>query len=72
MYKYTIIFIGILLLVSFTKKQEEVVYICNGPSSQKYHYTKSCRGLKRCSTKIYKVSLEEARNRQRTLCGYED
>ncbi|KAA1245876.1 hypothetical protein [Aquimarina sp. RZ0] len=48
------------------------VYICKGPRSKKYHHRKNCRGLKRCSTRIYKVCLKEATNKGRTLCGWED
>jgi hypothetical protein len=48
------------------------VYICKGPSSKRYHYKKNCRGLKSCSTKIYEVSLSEAKELKRTLCGWED
>ncbi len=48
------------------------VYICKGPTSKRYHYNKSCRGLNSCSTKIYKVSLSEAEEIGRTLCGWED
>lgn len=48
------------------------VYICNGPKSKKYHLTENCRGLKNCSTEIEKVSVEDAKKKGRTLCGYED
>ncbi|MEP3211160.1 MAG: hypothetical protein ABJN95_18375 [Maribacter sp.] len=48
------------------------VYICKGKGSKKYHYTKSCRGLSRCSTKVYEVSLKKAKEMGRTLCGWED
>jgi hypothetical protein len=48
------------------------VYICKGPGSKKYHYKKTCRGLKSCSTKTYEVSLSKARELKRTLCGWED
>lgn len=48
------------------------VYICTGPKSKRYHYKKSCRGLKKCSTDIYKVSIKEAKEEGRTLCGWED
>lgn len=47
------------------------VYICKGPNSKRYHYKKSCRGLKSCSTKLHEVSLTEARDIGRTLCGWE-
>jgi len=48
------------------------VFICKGPSSKRYHLIKGCRGLKNCSTRIYEVSLSEAKEIGRTLCGYED
>lgn len=48
------------------------VYVCNGKSSKRYHYKKSCRGLSNCRSSISKVSLEEAKRRGRTLCGWED
>jgi len=48
------------------------VYICKGPSSKRYHYKKTCRGLNACSTKIYEVSLSSAKELKRTLCGWED
>lgn len=51
---------------------ETNVYICKGKGSKKYHYTKSCRGLSRCSTKIYEVPLKKAKEMGRTLCGWED
>ncbi|GHC48082.1 hypothetical protein GCM10008083_09230 [Ulvibacter litoralis] len=48
------------------------VYICKGPSSKKYHYKKDCRGLSNCSTDVYPVSLSDAKQFGRTLCGWED
>ena len=60
-----------LLIVGFTLAETDV-YICKGPQSKRYHLTKSCQGLKNCSTEIYKVSLSEAKKLERTLCGFED
>lgn len=51
---------------------DSFVYICKGKYAKKYHYNEYCRGLSNCSTKIYKVSLSEAKGMNRTLCGYED
>lgn len=51
---------------------ETKVYICKGKSSKRYHYDKYCRGLSNCSTKTYEVSLSEAKELGRTLCGWED
>ena len=51
---------------------ETEVYVCTGPSSKKYHYSNSCRGLSRCSKSIVKVKLSKAKEMGRTLCGWED
>lgn len=51
---------------------DTTVYICNGPYSKKYHYKSSCRGLGSCSTAVEKVTLQQAREKGRTLCGHED
>ncbi|RMA66558.1 hypothetical protein BXY75_0985 [Ulvibacter antarcticus] len=48
------------------------VYICKGNYSKKYHYAKNCRGLSNCSTDIYAVTLSDAKQIGRTLCGWED
>lgn len=61
-----------LLFFTSTSFKDDHVYICKGKGSKKYHYTKSCRGLSRCSTKIYEVTLKKAKEMRRTLCGWED
>ncbi|MFD2586135.1 hypothetical protein ACFSQJ_04295 [Croceitalea marina] len=67
------IFIAFLLLpIFFTGTTETNVYICKGKGSKKYHYRKSCRGLSRCSTKVFEVTLKKAKEMKRTLCGWED
>ena len=71
----------VLLLLSFfclsfvdsekkeTKKTTvEYVYICNGPSSKKYHKTENCRGLTNCSTKKEKIDKNSAIKKGRTAC----
>ena len=45
------------------------VYICTGPQSKKYHATKDCRGLNKCSEDIISVSLEKAKSMGRGPCG---
>jgi hypothetical protein len=64
------------LVASFTfatsSSPSSSVYICNGPASKKYHLKEDCRGLDRCSTKIEKVTLEQAKEKGRTICGYEN
>lgn len=74
MKKSKAIFIGGLLflfLSSFSFNVSEV-YICKGPKSKRYHYKKDCRGLSNCSTDTYSLTLSEAKNLGRTLCGWED
>ncbi|EAR16466.1 hypothetical protein RB2501_06190 [Robiginitalea biformata HTCC2501] len=61
-----------LLLISGGSDDFGDVYICKGPQSKRYHLKASCHGLSRCSTQTYKVTIEEARELGRTLCGYED
>lgn len=63
---------GSLFLSNTSSSPYRDVYICKGPQSKKYHLTPSCRGLTRCSTSTFKVSIEEARGIGRTLCGWED
>lgn len=74
MIKSKILFFGGLLYLTTTSFTLSVtdVYICKGPSSKKYHYKKNCRGLSNCSTEIETVSLSDAKDIGRTLCGWED
>lgn len=48
------------------------VYVCDSEGGKKYHYTKNCRGLSNCEHTIIKVTLSEAKERGKTLCGWED
>ena len=59
----------ILFLIPFLISTE--VYICNGGSSKVYHKSESCRGLKFCSTKVEKVSEEDAIKLGRRKCKLE-
>ena len=50
---------------------ETYVYLCMGGSSECYHKTNDCRGLKSCSKTIKKVTLKEAKEKyHRRPCGY--
>ena len=49
----------------------EYVYICEGPYSNVYHKAADCRGLSNCSTKVYKMTLEEAQRLNRRPCKIE-
>lgn len=66
-------FILITVLMSFYFNiNYSNVYICKGKGSKRYHFTKSCRGLSNCSSKVYEISLSKAKEMGRTLCGWED
>lgn len=44
------------------------VYVCTGPTAYAYHKTKACRGLRRCTGEIKKISLEQAKKEKRKAC----
>lgn len=47
----------------------DIVYICTGSSSTRYHATSTCRGLSRCSGNIVKVTRKQAEDTyKRTPC----
>lgn len=69
---FIILIATIFLFVQAIPLEDTDVYICKGKGSKKYHYTKTCRGLSRCSTKVYEVTLKKAKEMKRTLCGWED
>lgn len=50
------------------KEESELVYICTGETSTKYHSNSDCKGLYRCSGEIEEVSEEEAKDMGRTPC----
>lgn len=70
------LFINVILLLVFISATSfysiNTVYICTGKYSKKYHYVSDCRGLSNCKSSIKEVSLTEAKNIGRTLCGWED
>ena len=71
------VLVSVLLLTSFAPvrtaavKEPVYVYLCEGPASKVYHASPDCRGLSRCSTKIYKVTLQEAVKMGRRPCKIE-
>lgn len=69
--KSILLSLSLIILTSFTFVQADV-YICNGKYSKKYHLVKDCRGLSNCKSSITKVTLNTAKKKGRTLCGWED
>lgn len=58
----------VICLVGCTSNGE--VYICTGPKSRVYHKTDDCTGLSRCSGSIKKITIEEAKTRNRRPCKW--
>lgn len=48
---------------------ENMVYICNGPHSKRYHCDECCDGLSKCSSEVECISLNEAEGMGRTPCS---
>ena len=72
MKKFMLLAVTAFILTAASPIPFSNVYICNGSKSTKYHLTDDCRGLNRCSTAIEKVTLKEAQDKGRTICGFED
>jgi hypothetical protein len=73
--KYSKAFGLVLMFLAFTSHipiDFSYVYICKGKYSKKYHYSKTCRGLSNCSTKVEEAELNEAKRIGRTIYGWED
>ncbi|MBQ7853125.1 MAG: hypothetical protein IJ342_09695 [Muribaculaceae bacterium] len=50
------------------QEAEEYVYICTGPSSKRYHKTERCKGLRKCSDDVIRISKSQAINQGKTPC----
>ncbi len=67
------LFLSIVLisfLVSFSLV-EGGVFICKGPSSAVYHKSDRCKGLSKCSTQVFEITLAEAKKLGRRACKIE-
>jgi hypothetical protein len=61
-----------IFLISFNVSFNTVgVFICKGPKSMVYHKSERCKGLLKCSTKLFRVSLSEAKRLGRRACMLE-
>lgn len=61
----------ILILITVYQTKEKEVFICTSKSSKKYHLKKDCSGIKKCKSKIKKITKKKAENVGRTLCKLE-
>lgn len=59
-------------VMSHSKKKSNssnLVYICMGGHSTKYHTTKNCKGLQKCKGGVKSITINEAeRTYKRTPC----
>lgn len=46
----------------------ETVWVCGGPNSKRYHKSKKCKGLNRCSKSPKSMSREDANKKGYTAC----
>jgi hypothetical protein len=63
-----------ILLISFLASFNTIgndVFVCKGPSSKVFHKSNRCKGLSKCSTEVYQVTLEEAKKLGRRACKIE-
>lgn len=50
---------------------ENGVFICKGPSSKVYHKSDRCKGLSKCSTQVFAITMAEAKKMGRRACKIE-
>lgn len=48
-----------------------VVYLCDSSGALRYHYQQDCKGLSNCSYQIEETTLTSAKEKGKTLCGWE-
>lgn len=67
------LFIVVSIMFVFTAFQikEKEVFICTTKSSKTYHLKKECSGLKKCKSKIKKITKKKAENVGRVFCKLE-
>lgn len=68
--KKLILLSAFVMLSSFYTESD--VYLCNTKGGKKYHFSKSCKGLSSCKGEIIKVTITEAKEKGKTICGFED
>ncbi|MGL2965886.1 hypothetical protein [Flavobacterium sp. XGLA_31] len=69
--KKVLVLLLFFVITSF-KTVADDVYICDSKYATKYHYSDTCRGLNACKHEIVKLTVEKAKKRGFTLCGFED
>jgi hypothetical protein len=60
-----------MICFGFMPSEKASVYICASPKAKKYHFSKNCSGLQRCTHTIKSVTKNEAVKLGYTACGLE-
>lgn len=71
MFKSLLLLSAAVLFLGGSSIKSSDVYICDSPNAERYHLTKTCRGLSNCKHEIVSVTKETATSRGLTLCGFE-
>lgn len=67
----TILITAIVYSFSLVPTSSSTVYICESKTAYRYHFSKSCSGLKKCTHTIKQVTKEEASRLGYTACKLE-
>jgi hypothetical protein len=62
---------SIFTFLTVFKIEEKEVFICMSKSSKTFHLKKDCKGIKKCKSKIKKVTKKKAENVGRVFCKIE-
>lgn len=70
---FTMLVLGGSIMTGIQAGQESAqdapkVYICQGSKSACYHSNPNCSGLRRCSTELKAITLDEAKKMGRRPC----
>ncbi|MGV3630370.1 MAG: hypothetical protein ACO1O6_04155 [Bacteroidota bacterium] len=56
-----------LLTMGISFRQSQVFY-CDSPNGKKYHFSKKCRGLQKCTHTIRQTNVLDAKKMGLTVC----
>lgn len=60
--------IGLLGSFAFHTSSGDTVYVCMSPNAKKFHYSKSCPGLQKCTHEIKETTKVSAEKSGYTVC----
>lgn len=51
-------------------EEDNMVWVCTGPKSKRYHCDEDCKGLSKCSRFVEHISIDEAESQGKTPCRF--